>query len=594
MFDNQNDKNYEANMNENEQQPPVNKTAGTPYEAENAVQSENIPVKETEAVNYNQDINQEVLKTDTEEYNAVSYTQPNDPVPKESHEPVLREDTQNQNETYYSYNWDGKQEVQNYYNSYGYAQNTQPDDGYYRYSGDQLNNSTNVYNSGYTNGYSAQQPTQAYANTVSNQQVYTQPKKQKKTKKPIGRGALALVLVCCILFSGAVGVGGGYLAFTTLSNSESKAQSDDMNLNKDTSGAITTGSNDGDTTSLSTTEIAAIAADSVVEITTEVVTTGGFSQQYINSGAGSGVIFTENGYIVTNNHVIENASKVTVTLRDGTSYDAKLVGTDSTLDIALLKIEATGLKAATLGDSDELQVGEKTVAIGNPLGQLGGTVTDGILSALSREVVIDNVTMTLLQTNAAINPGNSGGGLFDGQGRLIGIVNAKSSGSEIEGLGFAIPINNVTDILEDLKEHGYVRGRVHMGVSLLDITSTQMAMMYGVSETGCYVQKVESGSSAESAGFQLGDRIKSINGKEITSSAELKAQLNTMKVGDEVTFVVVRNNKQGELKLTLEEEIPDSVLSNNGSGDFGSNESTTETNSGNDSGGSSIWDYFNW
>jgi serine protease Do len=187
-------------------------------------------------------------------------------------------------------------------------------------------------------------------------------------------------------------------------------------------------------TQLSTSEVASLTSDSVVEITTETVTTDSWMQQYVTNGAGSGVIVTQDGYIVTNNHVIDGASKISVRLKNGTTYTASLIGSDSKTDVALLKIGATGLKPVVLGNSESLKVGDTAIAIGNPLGQLGGTVTEGIISALDRELVIKGKKMSLLQTDAAINPGNSGGGLFNNKGELIGIVVAKSSGSDVEAL----------------------------------------------------------------------------------------------------------------------------------------------------------------
>lgn len=307
---------------------------------------------------------------------------------------------------------------------------------------------------------------------------------------------MALVL-CSALLCGAMGFGGGMLA-SSLSDTQTSSSGvtvQQATANSESSAGATQLSN---TTSaqLSIEEIAAKAADSVVEITTESVTTGEFLQQSITQGAGSGVIISTDGYILTNYHVIEGASTITVTLRNGNSYPATLVGVDDNLDVALLKIEETNLSPATFGDSSSLKVGETAVAIGNPLGQLGGTVTNGIISALDRDITIDGKTKKLLQTNAAINPGNSGGGLFNDKGQLIGLVVAKSSGEEIEGLGFAIPINDVVNILDDLKQYGYVKGRISLGVSLLDISSQQMALMYRVGQTGCYIYSTVDGSAA--------------------------------------------------------------------------------------------------
>ncbi|WP_243154785.1 S1C family serine protease [Clostridium thermarum] len=226
-----------------------------------------------------------------------------------------------------------------------------------------------------------------------------------------------------------------------------------------------------------------------MEITTETVSTNSRMRQYISEGAGSGVIVSKDGYIVTNNHVIDGASKITVKTTDKKSYTAKLIGKDVKTDLAVLKIEDSDLTTAVYGDSSKLVVGELAVAIGNPLGELGGTVTEGIISALNRDVVIDGQTMNLLQTSAAINPGNSGGGLFNEYGELIGIVNAKSSGSGIEGLGFAIRINTVIDIVDSIIDYGYVQGRIDTGLNLIDILDSQTARRYRVQSTGVYILK---------------------------------------------------------------------------------------------------------
>lgn len=308
--------------------------------------------------------------------------------------------------------------------------------------------------------------------------------------------------------------------------------------------------------SLSIPEIAELAAPSVVEITTEVIVTGQRTPQYVSEGAGSGVVITEDGYIVTNNHVIEGAEKITVRLVSGDEYEAELIGTDEQTDIAIIKIEASGLSPASLGDSSTLVVGNLVVAIGNPLGQLGGTVTDGIISALDRDITLDDQTMSLLQTNAAINPGNSGGGLFDGSGNLIGIVVAKSSGTDVEGLGFAIPINDVKSVMLELMQNGYVRGRISLGMTFLDIASNQEAMMYRVSQTGVYVLKVTSGSNAEAAGLKSGDLIISVGGTEVSTAAEITAAIDGYEVGDSVEIKVIRNSAEKVSTLTLEESKP--------------------------------------
>ena len=389
--------------------------------------------------------------------------------------------------------------------------------------------------------------------------------KVKKEKKPVSRGALAVVLMISILSSMVLGVGGGYFAgkyFASQNSSDSKTSGSALNVSKSESSSASYASS-GST--LTTAEIVKKSADAVVEITTESVVTGSFSQQYIQSGAGSGVIVTTDGYIVTNYHVIEGASHITVTLRDQTEYtDVEVVGTYEAGDIALLKISPKStLTAVTFGDSDKIAVGDYAVVIGNPLGQLGGSVTDGIISALDREVTIDNETMNLLQTNAEISPGNSGGGLFNGEGELIGIVNAKSSSDSAEGIGFAIPINDVENVLSDLKQYGYVKGQIDIGMSLADVNSTAQLWMYGANQTGVYVTSVNNGSNAEKAGFKSGDIIAAVNDTEVKSTSEFNTEINKHKVGDKVTFKVYRSGRTGTITMTLEEYTQSSNTAQN-------------------------------
>lgn len=363
-----------------------------------------------------------------------------------------------------------------------------------------------------------------------------------------GNRTSLLTITASVLLSSVVGFGAGYIA------SNQPAENVQPTLYASPVTVITSPA--ATINSMNVIDVAALSSNSVVEITTEVMVTGTFMQQAISNGAGSGVIITTDGYIVTNNHVIADATKISVRLKDGTSYNATLIGTDQKTDIALLKINATKLQAAVFGDSSTMKVGETVVAIGNPLGQLGGTVTDGIISALDREITIDNETMRLLQTNAAINPGNSGGGLFNLRGELIGIVNAKSSGTDIEGLGFAIPANVAKDVIEDLMAYGYVKGRVYLGVNLLSITNPQSAMIYRVSEYGVYIQEVQPNSAAKEAGLQAGDRIVSFQGKTINSYVDFSSIFNSLKVGDKATIVISRNKQNITYSVTLKEYVP--------------------------------------
>lgn len=299
----------------------------------------------------------------------------------------------------------------------------------------------------------------------------------------------------------------------------------------------------------------ALVKDSVVEITTEQVVNGHSFYQYVQSGAGSGVIIAKEGHVITNNHVIAGASKITVRLTNGNEYEAKLLGTDASSDIAILKITPEEeLTVATLGTSAKLSVAEEVIVIGNPLGELGGTVTNGIVSALAREINIDGEKMTLIQTNAAVNPGNSGGGMFNLYGELVGIVNAKSSGSDVEGLGFAIPIDTAYDIVLQLMDYGYVRGRVDHGLELIDIGDLFTAASYRVGTLGVYVYE-----SKYTDEIKNGDRIVSINGKEVSTSAGVKEALYGCSVGDTVKVTVARGGRFVDAELTLREYIPENA-----------------------------------
>ena len=379
----------------------------------------------------------------------------------------------------------------------------------------------------------------------------------------MGAGLIAACLVVSVVGGAAGSWGMSYLSRqegTVFYQAVSSTEKENENGEQSPADGVQAGYTGG---VLSVSEIAALASPSVVEISTETVSRSNFLGQYIQSGAGSGVIFSEDGIVVTNDHVVDGASTITVRTKDGESYEATLLGTDSKTDIAVLRIEADGLTPAILGDSDALSVGEYAMAIGNPLGQLGGTVTDGIVSALSREVNVNGENMTLLQTNAAINPGNSGGGLFNEKGELIGIVNAKSSngasssGASIEGLGFAIPVNTVKNSVQELLDYGYVRGRPALGITLLNVQNAQDAFQYRVSRLGVYVQSVTEGGASEKAGVQVGDCIIALGDVAVSTHAEVKSQLNNYAVGDTVQLQVIRDGRTLTLDVTLEEFKPD-------------------------------------
>ncbi len=295
--------------------------------------------------------------------------------------------------------------------------------------------------------------------------------------------------------------------------------------------------------------------DSVVAISSTVQTSS-FYGSSTGTSSGSGFILSEDGYVVTNYHVLEDAVDISVVLHNGDEYSAEVVGYDSANDIAVLKIPATGLSAATVGSSNALIIGDMVVAIGNPLGELTATQTVGYVSGVNREVTTDNTIISMIQTDAAINSGNSGGPLFNMYGQVIGIITAKysgttSSGASIEGIGFAIPIDDVTGIISDLIDYGHVTG-AYLGVSVTN-TDADSASMFGL-PTGAYVVSVEAGYSADRAGIQEKDIIIDLGGTTVTNVTDLTRALRNFKAGDITTITVIRSGKELILDITLDEK----------------------------------------
>lgn len=355
-----------------------------------------------------------------------------------------------------------------------------------------------------------------------------------------------LVLAACVVVCAIFGFAGGYVSDQAAKNQSASSERAQTEVLYQTV-IRTVAAGDSADEAMTMAQTAAVVKETVVEITTEIVSTNGRMRQLIGEGAGSGVIITADGYIVTNNHVISGASSITVRLPGGTEYAAALVGSDAKSDLAILKIGAAGLTPAVLGDSSTLTVGETLVAVGNPLGELGGSVTSGILSALDREITIDGETMRLLQTDTAINPGNSGGGLYNLYGELIGVVNAKSSGTDVEGLGFAIPVNTAKTVIADLIAHGYMQGRIDTGLTLLDISTAQAAMTYRVSQVGLYIYE------STNSELRSGDRITQVDGNDIADMASYNAVMDAHAVGDTVRMTVARNGQNLTVSLTLGE-----------------------------------------
>ena len=308
-------------------------------------------------------------------------------------------------------------------------------------------------------------------------------------------------------------------------------------------------------------EVYAQNVASTVGITTSI-TTNFFGFTTTSAASGSGFIFTDDGYILTNYHVIEDSNSIKVSTYDGSSYDAQLIGYDESNDIAVLKIEAEGLSPVVLGDSDNLNVGDSVVAIGNPLGELTFSLTSGVVSALDRQVTLSsNVTMDLIQTDCAINSGNSGGPLFNLYGEVIGITNAKysSSGSEasIDNIGFAIPINNVLNIVTSIIENGYI-AKPYIGVSVLTVDEDTQS--FGL-PAGAAVKSVTEGSPAEKAGIQVNDIITAANGTEISTSEDLVDLVSSLYDGAELKLSIYRQGEELELTVTVGEQIQ-SALAN--------------------------------
>lgn len=302
---------------------------------------------------------------------------------------------------------------------------------------------------------------------------------------------------------------------------------------------------------------------SIVGIEVEYSVNSLFSQGGTATAEGSGIIMSEDGYILTNNHIVNststnsyyevsNASKVTVYLyNDETAYEAKIIGTDEQTDLAVIKIEKTGLTAAEIGNSDEVQVGEFSMAIGNPLG-MQSSVTGGLISAVNRKVTdSDGKTYTLIQTDAAINSGNSGGALVNAEGKVIGINTLKLAGTGIEGMGFAIPINSTLDIYEQLIQYNKVK-RPYIGITGIDLD--EKTANYNKLVVGIYVKAIDDFSSAEKAGIKIGDVIIAADGTNITTMDELNTIKNTHKIGDTMTLKVNRTGNEIDITLTLGEQ----------------------------------------
>ena len=416
--------------------------------------------------------------------------------------------------------------------------------------------------------------------------VTNTPAQPKKHHRGIGR-VVALILSCAVI-SAACGFGGSILA-----QNGSRTGKTTVQQSSRTATTVNVKKVDGQTL-MSPAEVYASTVNSVVSINCSAVSTNIFGQQTESASSGSGFIYTADGYIVTNQHVVAKASSINVTLYNGDTYPATLVGSDSDYDVAVLKIDAKDLPAVTLGNSTDVNVGDNVMAIGNPLGELTFSMSSGIVSCVNRAINVEGTPFNMIQVDASINPGNSGGPLMNLYGEVVGIVSAKYSSyadTTVEGLGFAIPINDVQSIISDIMENGSVTDKAYMAITAGTMTQ-QMAAQYKINATeGVFVYSVEDGGAGDKAGLKLGDVITKLNDTQITSMEDLSAAKKGFKAGDTVTLTVLRDGKEITTQLTFDAQpqTTDDTTDSSQSSDNGYN---NDSNGYNGNGYSDLYDYF--
>lgn len=378
----------------------------------------------------------------------------------------------------------------------------------------------------------------------------------KDKEKSVKNFRFALILACVIIATSIISSSVSYQLFDYYSNRGGGASNKPTISFNEASKATSEVNNPKPTIiipegQLTISQVNIKVRPSVVFVGTSIKTPDFFGRTQSVPGSGSGIIISEDGYIVTNHHVIDSADSVMIKLFNGETYDAKLVGSDSQADLAVLKIKAKDLSPAELGDSSSVLPGDIAVAIGNPLGTLEGSITAGIISALDRSITIDGYEMNLMQTDAAVNPGNSGGALANIYGQVIGIVNAKTSSIGVEGLGYAIPIDGAKKAITDLIEKGYVTGRIVIGITTQNITK-ELADYYNLPE-GVRVIEVSPGSPADKAGIKPDDIIKGIDGKDIETSDDILEIRDSHEVGDSIKILLIREGRERVVTLIFEE-----------------------------------------
>lgn len=412
------------------------------------------------------------------------------------------------------------------------------------------------------------------------------PVQPKKHHGGVGR-VVALILSCAVI-SAACGFGGAILAQNGSRTGKTTVQQSNR-----TATTVNVKKVDGQTL-MSPAEVYASTVNSVVSINCSAVSTNIFGQQTESASSGSGFIYTADGYIVTNQHVVANASSINVTLYNGDTYPATLVGSDSDYDVAVLKIDAKDLPAVTLGSSTDVNVGDTVMAIGNPLGELTFSMSQGIVSCVNRAINVEGTPFNMIQVDASINPGNSGGPLMNLYGEVVGIVSAKYSSyanTTVEGLGFAIPINDVQSIIKDIMENGSVGNKAYMAITAGTMTQ-QMAAQYKINATeGVFVYSVEDDGAGDKAGLKLGDVITKLNDTQITSMEDLSAAKKGFKAGDTVTLTVLRDGKEITTQLTFDAQ-PQTTDDTADSSQSGDNSYNNGNNGYSGNGYSDLYDYF--
>ena len=406
------------------------------------------------------------------------------------------------------------------------------------------------HNNQYHYGRNSNLPADDYQPSGSSVSPEERPRKKQSFFKSTAAKVIAIVLACAIIGTGC-GFGGAALYRSSTRQTVTLQQSDRAPV------TVSVKQVDGQT-KMEPAEVYASTVNSVVSInTTATAGTNIFGQTVETASAGSGFIISSDGYIVTNYHVVKGATSVKVTLYSGDTYDATVIGGDSDYDVAVIKINAGGLPAVTLGNSADVNVGDTVLAIGNPLGELTFSMSQGIVSCCDRAINVDGTPFNMIQVDASINPGNSGGPLVNLYGEVVGIVSAKYSSysnTTVEGLGFAIPISDVQAIITDIIENGQVTGKAYLAIKAGTMTE-QMAAQYDIDITeGVFVYSTESGGAGEKAGLQLGDVITKLNDTTITSMTDLTMAKKGYKAGDTVTLTVYRSGEYITLDLTFDQQ----------------------------------------